>query len=50
MKNKERESNCEVLQTENHDQFRQIAPIDADKAAAKEYTEWEQGRKGGGTK
>jgi len=43
-------ANTKVLHPDDHDQVKQASPLDIAKAQAKEYAEWEKGRKGRGTK
>jgi len=44
------EANTKVLHPDDHSHARQTSPLEADKPAVKEYTEWQKGRKGRGTK
>jgi len=44
------EANTKVLHPDDHDHVKEACPLDIDRNQVKEYSDWEKGRKGRGTK
>jgi hypothetical protein len=44
------EANVKVLHPDDHSHITQQSPMDADRKAVSEYSDWEKGRKGKGAK